>query len=69
MQSNGWADPGAFSAKEDMKYIHKKLSEEKVKWALHMQREGSSQDGVITEFRASKGVLLSTGVFWGRREY
>ncbi|WP_339223063.1 ATP-dependent DNA helicase [Paenibacillus sp. FSL H8-0332] len=53
-----------FSAKEDMKYIHKKLSAEKLKWALHMQREGSSQDGVITEFRASKGVLLSTGVFW-----
>ncbi|NQX45478.1 ATP-dependent DNA helicase [Paenibacillus tritici] len=53
-----------FSAKEDMKYIHQKLSAEKLRWALHMQREGSSQDGVIAEFRSSKGVLLSTGVFW-----
>lgn len=53
-----------FSAKEDMKYIHNKLSSEKLAWAVHVQREGSSQDGVIAEFRGSKGVLLSTGVFW-----
>jgi ATP-dependent DNA helicase DinG len=53
-----------FSAKEDMKYIHKKLNSEKLAWAVHVQREGSSQDGVIAEFRSSKGVLLSTGVFW-----
>lgn len=53
-----------FSAKEDMKYIHEKLNSEKLAWALHVQREGSSQDGVIAEFRRSKGVLLSTGVFW-----
>lgn len=53
-----------FSAKEDMKYIHKKLNSEKLAWALHVQREGSSQDGVIADFRGSKGVLLSTGVFW-----
>lgn len=55
-----------FSAKEDMKYIHKKLmsSANKHAWAVHVQKEGSSQDGVIAEFRASKGVLLSTGVFW-----
>ncbi len=53
-----------FSAKEDMKYVHAKLSSEKLTWALHVQREGSSQDGVIAEFRGSKGVLLSTGVFW-----
>ncbi|WP_340007575.1 ATP-dependent DNA helicase [Paenibacillus sp. FSL K6-0276] len=53
-----------FSAKEDMKYIHNKLKSEKLAWAVHVQREGSSQDGVIAEFRGSKGVLLSTGVFW-----
>ncbi|MFE4710683.1 ATP-dependent DNA helicase [Paenibacillus sp. NPDC056722] len=53
-----------FSAKEDMKYIHKKLNSEKLAWAVHVQREGSSQDGVIADFRSSKGVLLSTGVFW-----
>lgn len=53
-----------FSAKEDMKYVHKKLLAEKLAWTLHVQREGSSQDGVIAEFRSSKGVLLSTGVFW-----
>ncbi|MEF3353798.1 ATP-dependent DNA helicase [Paenibacillus sp. GYB006] len=53
-----------FSAKEDMKYVHKKLNAEKLAWTLHVQREGSSQDGVIAEFRGSKGVLLSTGVFW-----
>ncbi|MEN1986705.1 ATP-dependent DNA helicase [Paenibacillus hubeiensis] len=55
-----------FSAKEDMKYIHKKLmsSANTHAWAVHVQKEGSSQDGVIAEFRASKGVLLSTGVFW-----
>lgn len=55
-----------FSAKEDMKYIHKKLTSgmDELKWALHVQKEGSSQDGVIAEFRGSKGVLLSTGVFW-----
>ncbi|MEO2202756.1 ATP-dependent DNA helicase [Paenibacillus pabuli] len=55
-----------FSAKEDMKVIHKKLISgvSKHPWAVHVQKEGSSQDGVIAEFRASKGVLLSTGVFW-----
>lgn len=53
-----------FSAKEDMRYIHEKLNSEELAWALHVQREGSSQDGVISEFRRSKGVLLSTGVFW-----
>lgn len=53
-----------FSAKEDMKYVHEKLKSEKLEWALHIQKEGSSQDGVIAEFRGSKGVLLSTGVFW-----
>jgi ATP-dependent DNA helicase DinG len=55
-----------FSAKEDMKYIHQKLISDKGKypWAVHVQKEGSSQDGVIAEFRRSKGVLLSTGVFW-----
>ncbi|QSF46240.1 ATP-dependent DNA helicase [Paenibacillus tianjinensis] len=55
-----------FSAKEDMKYIYKKLlsGTDKFTWALHAQKEGSSQDGVIAEFRGSKGVLLSTGVFW-----
>jgi ATP-dependent DNA helicase DinG len=53
-----------FSAKEDMKYIHNKLKSEKLAWAVHVQREGSSQDGVIAEFRGSKGILLSTGVFW-----
>lgn len=53
-----------FSAKEDMKYVHAKLNSGKLAWALHVQREGSSQDGVIAEFRSSKGVLLSTGVFW-----
>lgn len=55
-----------FSAKEDMKYVHNKLVSEAdgLAWALHVQKEGSSQDGVIAEFRHSKGVLLSTGVFW-----
>lgn len=55
-----------FSAKEDMKYIHQKLISDKGKypWSVHVQKEGSSQDGVIAEFRRSKGVLLSTGVFW-----
>lgn len=55
-----------FSAKEDMKYIHKKLitSADEYSWAVHVQKEGSSQDSVIAEFRKSKGVLLGTGVFW-----
>ncbi|GAS81910.1 ATP-dependent DNA helicase [Paenibacillus amylolyticus] len=55
-----------FSAKEDMKYIHKKLMSElnEYSWAVHVQKEGSSQDSVIAEFRKSKGVLLGTGVFW-----
>jgi len=55
-----------FSAKEDMKYIHKKLISEvnEYSWAVHVQKEGSSQDSVIAEFRKSKGVLLGTGVFW-----
>ncbi|MNE65163.1 hypothetical protein D3C80_1606210 [compost metagenome] len=47
-----------------MKYVHEKLRSEKLNWALHMQKEGSSQDEIIANFRASKGVLLSTGVFW-----
>ncbi|MEO2213045.1 ATP-dependent DNA helicase [Paenibacillus amylolyticus] len=55
-----------FSAKEDMKYIHKKLMSRpnEYTWAVHVQKEGSSQDSVIAEFRKSKGVLLGTGVFW-----
>ncbi|WP_405152716.1 ATP-dependent DNA helicase [Paenibacillus sp. FSL K6-0108] len=55
-----------FSAKEDMKYIHNKLISRtnEYPWTVHVQKEGSSQDGVIAEFRKSKGVLLSTGVFW-----
>jgi ATP-dependent DNA helicase DinG len=55
-----------FSAKEDMKYVHEKLTADADQrtWALHVQKEGSSQDGVIAEFRGTKGVLLSTGVFW-----
>ncbi|QOS79104.1 ATP-dependent DNA helicase [Paenibacillus sp. JNUCC31] len=55
-----------FSAKDDMKFIHKKLisGTSDYTWAVHVQKEGSSQDGVIAEFRESKGVLLSTGVFW-----
>ncbi|ETT43844.1 ATP-dependent DNA helicase [Paenibacillus sp. FSL H7-689] len=55
-----------FSAKEDMKYIHKKLISRanEYTWALHVQKEGSSQDSVIADFRKSKGVLLGTGVFW-----
>ncbi|WP_339199830.1 ATP-dependent DNA helicase [Paenibacillus sp. FSL P4-0176] len=55
-----------FSAKEDMKYIHKKLISKanEYTWAVHVQKEGSSQDSVIADFRKSKGVLLGTGVFW-----
>ncbi|SET07249.1 ATP-dependent DNA helicase DinG [Paenibacillus sp. NFR01] len=55
-----------FSAKEDMKDVHERLIAEgdHIPWAVHVQKEGSSQDGVIAEFRGSKGVLLSTGVFW-----
>ncbi|WP_150274477.1 ATP-dependent DNA helicase [Paenibacillus tepidiphilus] len=55
-----------FSAKEDMKAVYGKLiaEEDKLPWAVHVQREGSSQDEVIAEFRSSNGVLLSTGVFW-----
>ncbi|WP_233476558.1 ATP-dependent DNA helicase [Paenibacillus sonchi] len=53
-----------FSAKEDMKCIFEKLSNEQLSWSLHVQKEGSSQDEVIEEFRANKGVLLGTGVFW-----
>lgn len=55
-----------FSAKEDMKYIHKKLISRanEYTWSVHIQKEGSSQDSVIAEFRKSKGVLLGTGVFW-----
>lgn len=49
-----------------MKYIHKKLISrpDEYKGAVHVQKEGSSQDSVIAEFRKSKGVLLGTGVFW-----
>ncbi|WP_339286980.1 ATP-dependent DNA helicase [Paenibacillus sp. FSL R5-0486] len=55
-----------FSAKEDMKYIHKNLISKanEYTWALHVQKEGASQDSVIADFRKSKGVLLGTGVFW-----
>lgn len=55
-----------FSAKEDMRMIHTKLlsRREELPWALHVQKEGSSQDSVIADFRSTKGVLLSTGVFW-----
>ncbi len=53
-----------FSAKEDMRVIQEKLSTEELRWTLHIQKEGSSQDEVIQQFRESKGVLLGTGVFW-----
>lgn len=49
-----------------MKYIYKKLISRtnEYTWTVHVQKEGSSQDSVITEFRKSNGVLLGTGVFW-----
>nr|WP_110820963.1 ATP-dependent DNA helicase [Paenibacillus illinoisensis] len=53
-----------FSAKEDLKLVIENLSKIKVNWQIIVQKEGSSQDSAITEFKESNGVLFGTGIFW-----
>lgn len=53
-----------FSSKDDLKYISEKMSTIKTSWKQIYQKEGSTQDGTIKEFRESKGVLFGTGIFW-----
>ncbi|WP_179088760.1 ATP-dependent DNA helicase [Paenibacillus odorifer] len=53
-----------FSAKEDMKYATDKIKEIQTQWKVVVQKNGSSQESTIQEFRESKGVLFGTGIFW-----
>ncbi|MGM1044843.1 MAG: ATP-dependent DNA helicase [Bacillota bacterium] len=53
-----------FSAKEDLRIAIENLSKIKVNWEIILQKEGSSQDSVLSEFRESKGVIFGTGIFW-----
>jgi ATP-dependent DNA helicase DinG len=53
-----------FSAKEDMKYVTDKIKEIETQWKVVVQKNGSSQESTIQEFRESKGVLFGTGIFW-----
>nr|WP_081326385.1 ATP-dependent DNA helicase [Paenibacillus polymyxa] len=53
-----------FSAKEDLRYVTDNLSSMDVNWNILIQKEGSSQESVLSEFKESKGVLFGTGIFW-----
>jgi ATP-dependent DNA helicase DinG len=53
-----------FSAKEDMRYVTDKINQIETQWKVVVQKNGSSQESTIQEFRESKGVLFGTGIFW-----
>ncbi|SEK75665.1 ATP-dependent DNA helicase [Paenibacillus sp. OK003] len=53
-----------FSAKEDLRLVIENLSKIKVNWGIIVQKEGSSQDSALNEFKENKGVIFGTGIFW-----
>ncbi|MNC19799.1 hypothetical protein D3C75_677380 [compost metagenome] len=53
-----------FSAKEDLRYVTDKIKGINTSWKVIIQKNGSSQESTIQEFRESKGVLFGTGIFW-----
>lgn len=54
-----------FTAKNDLDEVHKRLIEMNLPWKILKQQDGSSQEGIINEFKTDiNSVLLGTGVFW-----
>lgn len=54
-----------FTAKEDMEYVYKKLSNMQLPYKIHMQSKTSSQAYQLDKFRAdTNSVILGTGTYW-----
>lgn len=54
-----------FTAKADMLYVYKKLSNMDLPYRILMQSKGSSQEHQLDKFRKdTNSVILGTGIFW-----
>lgn len=54
-----------FTAKTDMEYVYKKLSNMPLPYKFIMQSTGSSQEHLLRKFKSdTDSVLLGTGTFW-----
>ncbi|OHX44643.1 hypothetical protein BBV17_25645 [Cytobacillus oceanisediminis] len=53
-----------FTSKEDLNIVYNNLIGSNLNLSILKQIEGSSQSSIIDEFIQTKGILLSTGVFW-----
>ncbi|SDA31244.1 ATP-dependent DNA helicase DinG [Ruminococcus sp. YE71] len=54
-----------FTAKEDMEYVYKKLSNKHLPYKILLQGKGSSQSRQLGKFRSdTNSVLLGTGTYW-----
>lgn len=54
-----------FTAKEDMEYVYKKLSNKHLPYKILLQGKGSSQSRQLGKFRSNtNSVLLGTGTYW-----
>lgn len=53
-----------FSAKEDLRLVIDNLSKIEVNWDIIVQKEGSSQESTLREFKEKNGVIFGTGIFW-----
>ena len=54
-----------FSAKEDMEYVYKKLSNKHLPYKILMQGKGSSQAHQLDKFKSDvDSVILGTGTYW-----
>src|SRR5699024_9838760 len=53
-----------FTSKEDLYKVNEHLYEYSSEFEIIRQHSGSSQEGVISSFTKSKGILLATGSFW-----
>lgn len=54
-----------FTAKADMEYVYKKLSNMHLPYKIIMQGSGSSQEYLLDKFRNdTNSVLLGTGTYW-----
>lgn len=54
-----------FTAKEDMEYVYKKLSNKHLPYKILMQGKGSSQAHQLDKFKSDvDSVILGTGTYW-----
>ena len=54
-----------FTAKEDMEYVYKKLSNKHLPYKILMQGKGSSQARQLDKFKSDiDSVILGTGTYW-----